>query len=129
MRETVPAAEAVKASQGRLQKTLFVVVSTAADGLAPLKENVHAHLEYLAGLERSGQLFLAGPLFDEDPDAWSGDGLLVYNAADIDEARRIAEGDPMHRSGARRYTIRPWLCNDGALTLRVRLSDRSAALG
>ena len=38
-------------------------------------------------------------------------------------ARAIAEADPMHARGARRYRIRPWLLNEGSLTLRVTYSD------
>lgn len=123
-RPTVPAADSVKASEGRLRKQLFVVQSTAAGGFAKLKENLKDHLAYLAELEKSGQLFMAGPLMNEDPTTWSGDGLLVLNAKDIEEAKGIAEKDPMHKSGARTFTLRPWLVNDGAMTFTVRLSDQ-----
>lgn len=127
-REWRPAADAAKASEGRLRLQLFAVTSTAARGFQPLKAHLDEHLAYLAGLERDGRLFLAGPLMDPDPDRWSGDGLLVYRAADYAEAKRIAEGDPLHKAGARTFVVRPWLVNDGALTLSVRLSDQKGAL-
>ena len=35
------------------------------------------------------------------------------------EARRIAESDPMHQAGARRFTLRPWLLNEGTVTVKI----------
>jgi uncharacterized protein len=128
-RESKPSGDAVAASAGRLRKRLFVVTSTAVAGFAPLKEHLADHLAYLRTLEDAGKLFLGGPLFDDDPERWSGDGLLVYAAADAEEARAITEADPLHRSGARTFSIRAWLVNDGSLTLTVRLSDQRGAVG
>jgi uncharacterized protein len=126
---TKPSSEALKASEGRLRKQLFVVTSKAEKGFAPLKENLKAHLEYLGALEKDGKLFMGGPLFTEDPEKWSGDGLLIYSAKDITEAKSIADGDPLHKSGARSYTLRAWLVNDGSLTLTVKLSDQKGTVG
>lgn len=120
--------DALKASEGRLRKLLYVITSTANGGFGPIKENIQAHLEYLGTLESSGTLFMAGPLFDEEPDSWSGDGLLIYNASSLEEATRIAEADPLHRSGARSYSIRPWLLNDGCMSFSFRLSDQRVVL-
>lgn len=128
MREKKTITDALKASEGRLRKLLYVVTSTANGGFGPIKENIQAHLEYLGTLESSGTLFMAGPLFDEEPDSWSGDGLLIYNASSLEEATRIAEADPLHRSGARSYSIRPWLLNDGCMSFSFRLSDQRVVL-
>ncbi|MGE0758828.1 MAG: YciI family protein [Pirellulaceae bacterium] len=128
MRETKPVTDALKASEGRLRKSLYVVTSTAKKGFGPLKEHIHAHLEYLGTLEASGTLFMAGPLFNEEPDSWSGDGLLIYNVPSLEEAIRIAEADPLHRSGARSFSIRPWLLNDGCMSFSFRLSDQRVVL-
>ena len=43
-------------------------------------------------------------------------------------ARALAEADPMHREGARTFTLRAWLVNEGSLTLTVGLSGHRAAL-
>jgi uncharacterized protein len=128
-RETKPSADAVAASEGRLRKQLFVVTSKAEKGFAPLKEHLPAHLAYLRTLEDTGELFMGGPLFNDDPAQWSGDGLLVYAASDLADAKRIADADPLHQSGARSYTVRAWLVNDGALSLTVRLSDQKGEVG
>lgn len=125
-RESIPAVEAEKASHGRLQKRLFVVISTATKVIGAVKEHLPSQLAYLTQLEREGKLFMAGPLFNETPDRWSGDGLLIYNAQDHAEALKIAQDDPLHKSSARTFSIRTWLVNDGLLNITIRLSDQSA---
>lgn len=128
MREKKTTTDALKASEGRLKKLLYVVTSKANGGFGPIKDNIQAHLEYLGTLEASGALLMAGPLFNEEPDSWSGDGLLIYNTSSLEEATRIAEADPLHRSGARSYSIRPWLLNDGCMSFSFRLSDQRVVL-
>jgi uncharacterized protein len=123
-RESKPIEAALQASAGRLQLQLFQVTSTVADGLAAVKAHLPAHLAYLATLEASGKLFMAGPLCNEDGATWSGDGLLIYHAADFAEAQRIAAADPLHASGARTCVIRPWVVNDGRLSLSLTLSTQ-----
>lgn len=127
-RDVVPSETAYRSSEGRLRKQLFVVHSHARRPLPEIKAVLARHLEYLAGLEREGLLFMAGPLMNEDPQTWSGDGLLVFSAASYDEALRLAEGDPLHAAGVRSFTLRPWILNDGSLTLTVRLSTQEASL-
>lgn len=128
MHEKKTVTDALKASEGRLRKMLYVVTSKPNGGFGLIKDNIQAHLEYLGTLESSGTLFMAGPLFDEEPDSWSGDGLLIYNASSLEEATRIAEADPLHRSGARSYSIRPWLLNDGCMNFTLHFSDQKIAV-
>jgi hypothetical protein len=49
--------------------------------------------------------------------------MVIIRAADLNDARTIADTDPMHQSGARQYRIRPWLLNEGSLTLKVTYSN------
>ena len=49
--------------------------------------------------------------------------MIIVRAASLDEARAIADADPMHSSGVRRYRIRPWLLNEGSYTVTVRYSE------
>jgi uncharacterized protein YciI len=67
--------------------------------------------------------FAAGPFDDDAETQWSGEGMIIVRAASLAEARTIADADPMHASGVRRYRIRPWLLNEGAVTLTVRYSE------
>jgi uncharacterized protein len=48
--------------------------------------------------------------------------MLIYRANSVKEAHQLAEADPMHKNGAREFKIRPWLLNDGSITIRVTLS-------
>ena len=50
---------------------------------------------------------------------WHGDGLFIYRAESRDAAVRLAEADPMHARGARRFTVRPWLLNEGTFSARL----------
>jgi hypothetical protein len=52
--------------------------------------------------------------------------MIVVRAASMDEAREIAERDPMHRSGARTFHIRPWILCEGSLSVTVKLSNLTA---
>jgi uncharacterized protein len=47
----------------------------------------------------------------------------VNSLASVAAATAIAAADPMHKSGARTFKIRPWLLNDGSITIRVTLSE------
>lgn len=71
----------------------------------------------LAGeLEEQGVMFAAGPVSVADGSAWKGEGVFVYRAASLEDAIRIAEQDPMHTSGARRFEVRAWCLNEGTST-------------
>ena len=125
---TKPFSAAVDASEGAMRLSVYVVTSFPTNGFGPLEEVLPKHREYLHGLEKRGVLIMAGPLSDEDPGNWSGGGMLAYLAEDEAAARDLADADPMHTSGARTYTLRRWLVNEGSLTVRVKLSDQSAAI-
>jgi hypothetical protein len=98
---------------------LYVVFSEPTDGLGPVLENLEPHVEFQTRLENDGILFAAGPLADDAEEQWNGEGLFVYRAASREEAVRIAESDPMHKSGARRFVVHPWLLNEGTYNVRL----------
>jgi uncharacterized protein len=110
------------ATHGLLGKRLYVISSKPTNGLGPILENVEEHIAYQTELERDGIMFAAGPLASEDSKEWLGDGLFVYRAESIDVARKIAEADPMHSSGARDFTLREWLLNEGTYSVQVYYS-------
>ena len=128
----MPAWENYKAeakSRGSLAHELYMVLSTPAKEPAKVKENLPAHLEYQSAQEACGALFLAGPVSDESGELMEGTGLIIYRAVSLDAARKIAEADPMHQSGARSFVIRRWMINEGSLTLTAKLSAQSVSLG
>ena len=111
-------------SKGVLALELYVVQSTPVVDKDRLREVLSEHLAYQGRMEKSGNLVLAGPLSDESGENWSGSGLIVYRAANLDAARALAAADPMHESGCRTFTIRRWLLNEGRLQLAVSLSTQ-----
>lgn len=86
------------------------------------------HLAYQAEREAEGTLVFAGPMSDESGEQMQGMGMIVYRASSFEHARELASNDPMHKTGARSFTLRKWLINEGSLTLSVRLSGQSVAL-
>ena len=115
-------------SRGALALELFVVQSTPAGDPAATKAALPDHLAYQAEQERAGKLAFAGPTSDETGEMMEGMGLIVYRAPSFEEARALAEADPMHACGARTFTLRRWLVNEGSVTLSVGLSTNSVAL-
>ncbi|MFW2587434.1 YciI family protein [Sagittula sp. SSi028] len=114
--------------RGALALELYVTITTPeADGPA-IPDVLPDHLAYQRKLEQAGQLFLAGPLSDETGTQIEGAGLVIYRAPSLEAARALADGDPMHARGARSYTLRRWMVNEGSLTLGLGLSTGQVAL-
>jgi uncharacterized protein len=122
MSERIETQKVIEASGNSLRMQLFVVTSKAKS-LDVVKQNLSSHRAYLKELEEKNILFAAGPLLTDDGQFFEGDGLLIYRASSVENAREIATADPLHTSGARTFTIRPWLLNDGSITIRVTLSE------
>ena len=119
----ISARDVLNASAGCLQKQMYVYFTRPANGMGPVMENLEAHLKFQVELEQKGVMFGAGPFWTEDEQRWEGEGMIIIRADSLAEARRIAESDPMHASGARAFTLRPWLLNEGAVTMRITYSD------
>lgn len=112
----------LKASEGMLQKQLFVVFTSPTNGMGPVMENIEEHLNFQVDLEQRGIMLGAGPFWADDEHTWNGEGMVIIRADSLAHARKIAETDPMHSSGARSFTIRPWLLNEGRITVEVNFS-------
>ncbi len=121
---SVPAAAVKEASAAMLQKQLYAIFTTPTNGLGPVFAQLEAHLEFQVGLERDGVMFAAGPMWTDDEQAWEGEGLVVVRAGSRSEAIEIAERDPMHKSGARSFRVRPWMINEGSVTVRLDYSTQ-----
>jgi hypothetical protein len=92
---------------------MFVMTTFPSEaGMGPVLEHLQPHLEYWAEMERTKVMFAAGPAMPVDlSEPWSGDGMVIFRAPSWPAAKAIADADPMHTSGARRYELRPWLLN------------------
>ena len=114
--------------RGALALELYVAHSTPAKTPEDVKASLPDHLAYQAQLERAGHLAFAGPMSDESGDNMQGIGLIIYRADSLVAARALAEGDPMHKSGARSFILRRWMINEGSVQLNVKLSGQSVSL-
>lgn len=74
----------------------------------PEDRNIEAHVAYLRSLRDAGILLLAGPYDDvgDEPERLRSTGMIIL-AVPEDEARKIAEADPLVLGGAR-YAVRRW---------------------
>jgi uncharacterized protein YciI len=115
-------------SRGALALELYVAISTPAKEPQDVKASLPDHLAYQAELERGGALAFAGPMSDESGAHMQGMGMIVYRAESLEAARALADGDPMHQSGARGYVLRRWMINEGSLNLSVGLSTKQVKL-
>jgi hypothetical protein len=126
--KSVPVADVKTASKAMLQKQLYAIFTTPVDGLGPVFANIEKHLEFQIGLEKDGIMFAAGPMWTGDEQSWEGEGLVVVRAGSLQEATEIASRDPMHQSGARKFTVRPWMINEGTTTVRLDFSSQTFSL-
>ena len=108
--------------EGYLAKQLYVIFTTPANGIKPVMDNIKEHLAFQVELEKDGIMFAAGPNWTDDEKSWQGDGMVVVRAKSLAEAKEIAARDPMHKSGARKFTVRPWLVNEGTILVRLNYS-------
>lgn len=112
--------------RGALALEFYVAESTPAKPMEDVKAVLPDHLAYQKSLEDSGKLAFAGPLSDETGEQMQGAGLVIYRAMSFAEAHHLAVDDPMHLTGARTFTLRRWLVNEGSLAVKIRLSNQAA---
>lgn len=110
-----------------MAKELYVIENRLVTKPADLQEKLKEHLLYMIDLEKSGILFLSGPLFDQDG-GMTGDGITIIRAASFEEAGKIARKDPFAVAGYREQKISRWVVNEGRVGLRLDLSDGSVVL-
>lgn len=113
---------------GSLAMKLFVIETTGVPEKADqFDQYFEEHIAHQVSLEKSGTMFAAGPLYnsDEATDGPPSAGMILIRADSFEEAKEIADADPMHTNGIRTYTIRQWSMNEGTFNLRVNFSDQS----
>jgi hypothetical protein len=65
---------------------------------------------------------------DETGEHMHGTGMIVYRAGGLEDARALAQADPMHLSGARSFTLCRWMINEGSLSISVGLSTKAVSM-
>jgi uncharacterized protein len=123
MEPVIKVEDILAASRGTLQKQLYVIFTKPANGLGPVMANIEPHLKFQVELEQKGIMFGAGPFWTDDEREWRGEGMVIIRASSLTEAKKIAASDPMHSSRARTFEVRPWLLNEGSITVKISYSD------
>ncbi len=81
----------------------FAAVIEYTQDKAKIAEVRPVHRKYLTLLRSAGQLAAAGPFTDD-----SG-ALIVYEAADREQAETLLRNDPFNQNGVFvKYQLRPW---------------------
>lgn len=122
---TITKDDILKATEGMLQKQFYVVSTSPIDGMGPVMAALEAHLAFLVKLGQDGILFGAGPHWADDEHSWNGEGMVILRADSLAHAKEVAGKDPMHSSGARKFTVRPWLLNEGGMSVQIDFSTGS----
>jgi uncharacterized protein len=110
-----------------LKKQLWVIVTKAVAPPEEVKRHLKAHLEHQIALEKAGIMYGAGPATKPGETA-AAFGLIIIRAKDETDARRIADSDPMHASGVRKYELYAWSLNEGHINVTLNFSDQTFSL-
>ena len=114
--------DVLNASSEMLNKDLYVVFTKPTNGMFPVLENLEEHLKFQVSLEKKGIMFGAGPFWEDNEIDWNGEGMVIIRADSVAHAIKIANSDPMHKSGARSFIVRPWLLNEGNIEISLDYS-------
>ena len=110
-----------------LRRKFWVILTRGVKPLDEIRKYRDAHLAHQMKLEKAGILFAAGPLADPDG-TLKQFGLIIIRAETAEDAKRIADSDPMHVHGVRDYTLHKWSLNEGRMNISIDFSDRSSDL-
>ncbi|MBF5045193.1 hypothetical protein FGE12_22505 [Aggregicoccus sp. 17bor-14] len=112
-----PAAKPEAPKKFEFDKHYLVLLVRPPDApqLAPeaLEKLQAAHIAHLVRMGQSGKMVLAGP-FDEQDDVRMR-GACIYRTATKDEARQLAEQDPMVKAGRLKVEVLAWFTEKGYL--------------
>jgi uncharacterized protein YciI len=110
-----------------LHKQLYIIFSEPTDKTGDRRKIFPKHIEYQLKIEKAGILFAAGPFVDGKGKP-QGPGMIVVRAKNMAEATKIADADPFHKQGYRKYLIQAWQVNEGGFNVHVKFSDGSFTL-
>tara|TARA_A100001037_G_scaffold305356_1_gene345105 strand:+ start:576 stop:956 length:381 start_codon:yes stop_codon:yes gene_type:complete len=105
-----------------LHKRLYVIFSEPTEKTGDRRKVFPKHIAYQLEIERKGILFAAGP-FVNSKGKPQGPGMIVIRAKSMAEAKRVAEADPFHKLGFRKFRIQAWEINEGGFNINVKFSN------
>lgn len=118
--------EEIERLKSRMLKKSYYVMFRSIVDRGKLAGAALAHYHWIIALEKQGQVFASGPLFEADGS--QGAGMTVFRADSADEASALAAGDPFCIAGGVDFVIRRWQLNEGRLEFHLDLSDQSYSL-
>ncbi|HEY1508067.1 MAG TPA: YciI family protein [Solirubrobacteraceae bacterium] len=71
------------------------------------------HLAYHASLRESGDVVTNGPVIDPPDESFRG--LTFYRTGSLEQARRLAQGDPAVQAGRLEVDVMTWYCPPGTM--------------
>ena len=86
--------------------TYWIAMTHPLVAWAQIAARIVEHTDYLDELAAGGQALATGPFLHDG--APRGEGLTILRAADLVEARRLADGDPLVRAGLWRMEVHLW---------------------
>jgi len=117
-------AEAEKLNTG-MNKEVYLYVTEPVVSFAEVAKVLPDHMDFVHKIENQGTMIMGGQTTIEGASDAGGYGAIMIRANSFEEARRIADQDPMHKTGVRKYTLYKWNINEGELNVRLKLSDAS----
>ena len=111
-----------EALRKHLGKQFWIILSDPVEGAGDRRPIHHLHLAHQYDLEAKGIMFAAGPLLNDEGKPY-GPGMIIIRAGSEAEARAIADRDPYHAGGFRKYRLQRWMMNEGTFSLRVNFSN------
>jgi uncharacterized protein len=98
-------------------KYQLIILRTAPGARALAKEEqqklMEGHLGHFRRMAMEGKLVVAGPFAEQDDK--TAEGLCLYRAASLADARALAEADPAVKAGQLRVEAMTWYTEKGAL--------------
>ncbi|MEM0933981.1 MAG: YciI family protein [Bacteroidota bacterium] len=116
--------EAEKLNTG-MNKEVYLYVTEPVVSFDEVAKILPDHMDFVHKIENQGTMIMGGQTTIEGADNAGGYGAIMIRANSFEEARRIADQDPMHKTGVRKYTLYKWNINEGEMNVRLKLSDAS----
>ncbi|MEM9076188.1 MAG: YciI family protein [Bacteroidota bacterium] len=116
--------EAEKLNTG-MNKEVYLYVTEPVVPFDEVAKILPDHMDFVHKIENQGTMIMGGQTTIEGADNAGGYGAIMIRANSFEEARRIADQDPMHKTGVRKYTLYKWNINEGEMNVKLKLSNAS----